>query len=54
MARLLQDLTGLEPFAVDNDTRNLDKRWKLYREELYLFLVASNERYTEESHIITC
>ena len=40
MAKLLQSLPGLEPFVVD-ESSNLSKRWKLYREDFELFLLAS-------------
>jgi len=39
MAKLLQNLPLLDPFAIDNG--NLDRRWKTYREEIELFLLAS-------------
>ena len=42
MAKILQNLPGLEPFNVDTtETTNLGKKWKLYQEELDLFLLAS-------------
>lgn len=40
MSRLMSNLPLLEPFDVD-DTRNIDRRWELYREEVELFLQAS-------------
>ena len=40
MAKLLQNIPMLEAFPVDN-IGNLDRRWKIYREELELFLTAS-------------
>ena len=42
MAKFLQNLPGLEPFNVDTtETTNFGKKWKLYQEELDLFLLAS-------------
>ena len=40
MAKLLQNIPMLDAFHVDNGS-NLDRRWKIYREELELFLTAS-------------
>ena len=40
MAKLLQNLPIVPEFSLD-DSSNLDKRWKLYREEINLFLLAS-------------
>ena len=39
MAKLLQNLPMLEPFVIDSG--NLDKRWKIYMNEVNLFLLAS-------------
>ena len=40
MAKLRSNFPCLEPFDVD-DLRNIDRKWKLYREEVTLFLQAS-------------
>ena len=39
MAKSLQNLPMLEPFVIDSG--NLDKRWKIYMNEVNLFLLAS-------------
>ena len=42
MAKLLQNLSGIEPFNVDTqETTNLGKKWKVYQQEIDLFLLAS-------------
>ena len=42
MAKLLQNLTSIEPFNVDTqETTNLGKKWKVYQQEINLFLLAS-------------
>ena len=39
MEKSLQNLPMLEPFVIDSG--NLDKRWKIYMNEVNLFLLAS-------------
>ena len=37
MAKLLQNLAGIEPFNVDSqETTNLGKKWKVYQQEIDL------------------
>lgn len=40
MAKLLQNLPMISEFIVD-ESSNLDKKWKIYREEIDLYLMAS-------------
>ena len=53
MAKLLQNLPGMQPFPFDTtETTNLGTKWKLYYQELNLFLAASGITQDTQKRVI--